>query len=851
MHDEGTSFWSSAAVGVLDAIARPTGNCTIRSGRSSRPCHSPSGACHCANVNPESETGGSCFVPISITGSGFGERESTSKVTVTNTTDSTIENYFADDDTTVVVWEETRIVIKLPCTLSHPQVTVYFPGGVQSATVTADRYEYDSFSTGNSQNFPLAVTNDGSKGYLLEEFSSGLSTWNLATGAASPASGHNTVAFSCFPNIQGPCFRNTFWRDTQPSDTPVPYTTLAESVIVDDDSGLIWFSQGGGFLYGDSKGNHSRIISFDPSFDPETAETGESQYRIYNVPGNNNQVTGIAWDKVRNRIWFASQNRSHCTINDQRITIQPTRLLSFNPDTVASEVYVEGFSFATDANRFECTSPQPGAPKTCSETISGTDTTQPCFSKTDCVLAEHICAPGAPDDTCFREYELEEQELPSEGAVPPVGGFLRSFESCDGNRIFGASTIGHLAVSSVDGSVWYSSYLGSDAIDENNTFPDASGAGREWFVGRLDPDAATDQERHFPVYNTDMVAALQRGSWDIAETSNGDMAFILDKEFSVARFDMSRVDDPACLDLVSPDVDCGTIHHETCENPCIDKRRPPGFTSQNAHSLAVDEEENIWFTLSGGQGGSSGDADPANSASVGFWKADRSGLVAFPSLSLFVVPNSLACDFHFGLFPNYSGFSGSGITVNENNGDVWFADFCRKHLGRLRIAEDSDADGVHDNDDNCPLHSNVDQADADGDGRGDLCDDECANGLDDDGDGKIDFPADESCDDGPGFQFENTDCSDGIDNDGDGKTDFPADESCAAAWSRSENAECSDGIDNDGDGGIDFPGDPDCTSGSDSSETAGFGCGLGFEIGIVMLPLVILQRRRQRSRAKG
>lgn len=64
-------------------------------------------------------------------------------------------------------------------------------------------------------------------------------------------------------------------------------------------------------------------------------------------------------------------------------------------------------------------------------------------------------------------------------------------------------------------------------------------------------------------------------------------------------------------------------------------------------------------------------------------------------------------------------------------------------------------------------------------------------------------------------------CSDGIDNDGDGKTDFPNDPGCDTPAENSELDDplCSDGIDNDGDGKIDFPSDPGCESTSDGDET--------------------------------
>ncbi len=71
-------------------------------------------------------------------------------------------------------------------------------------------------------------------------------------------------------------------------------------------------------------------------------------------------------------------------------------------------------------------------------------------------------------------------------------------------------------------------------------------------------------------------------------------------------------------------------------------------------------------------------------------------------------------------------------------------------------------------------------------------------------------------------------CSDGIDNDGDGKTDYPSDPGCSSAIDNDEfNApltQCRDGIDNDGDGLIDHSSinsinpDPGCLNINDNDE---------------------------------
>jgi hypothetical protein len=127
---------------------------------------------------------------------------------------------------------------------------------------------------------------------------------------------------------------------------------------------------------------------------------------------------------------------------------------------------------------------------------------------------------------------------------------------------------------------------------------------------------------------------------------------------------------------------------------------------------------------------------------------------------------------------------------------------------------------------------------------------DCGDGLDNDGDGPIDYPADGGCtagsdrtetpdcgdgldNDGDGLAdladagcrttaspLENPACQNGVDDEGDGATDFPADTACVAADDRSETPDCGDGLDNDGDGLTDAPSDPDCASTSDPAEDA-------------------------------
>ncbi|HEY4244960.1 MAG TPA: hypothetical protein VGM88_34330 [Kofleriaceae bacterium] len=108
---------------------------------------------------------------------------------------------------------------------------------------------------------------------------------------------------------------------------------------------------------------------------------------------------------------------------------------------------------------------------------------------------------------------------------------------------------------------------------------------------------------------------------------------------------------------------------------------------------------------------------------------------------------------------------------------------------------------------------------------------QCSDGIDNDGDGLIDYPADPGCsnpEDMTEDSFAPPACSDGRDNDGDGKTDYPNDPGCLTPQQDSEDDDCPDGpncpqcgngIDDDGNGEIDYPADSTgCTAASDDDE---------------------------------
>ena len=105
----------------------------------------------------------------------------------------------------------------------------------------------------------------------------------------------------------------------------------------------------------------------------------------------------------------------------------------------------------------------------------------------------------------------------------------------------------------------------------------------------------------------------------------------------------------------------------------------------------------------------------------------------------------------------------------------------------------------------------------------------CSNGLDDDGDGKVDYPADPGCSSSTDNDEYNAPppppsyaCSNGLDDDADGKVDYPADPGCSSSTDTNEYnapvAACGNGLDDDADGKVDYPADPGCQSLSDNYE---------------------------------
>jgi hypothetical protein len=136
------------------------------------------------------------------------------------------------------------------------------------------------------------------------------------------------------------------------------------------------------------------------------------------------------------------------------------------------------------------------------------------------------------------------------------------------------------------------------------------------------------------------------------------------------------------------------------------------------------------------------------------------------------------------------------------------------------------------------------------------CASDCQDGIDNDGDGLVDHPADPGCANA-GDLSERRECSDGFDNDGDGLTDFAGgDPGCSSAESSLEDPPCDDGRDNDRDGTLDWDGggagaaDAYCagsaTGAAEAPAAPSGGCGIGPELALLLPLLAALRRRAQR-----
>ncbi len=225
---------------------------------------------------------------LTLTGAGFGAAGPEASLFVRTRAGSIS---IASTDGRILSWEEDRIEMTIDESARSALVQVRTAEG-ESNTSRVEVYRYEWFDIPptpgtNAVPLSLAVGADGHV-WINEEFHRNFQHFDPATETVEGISPPR-------PPDPGP-FASTIFNDHR-TQTSV----LGEDIMVDPD-GNVWFTQGGGALYSGIHPNHSRIVRYDPD-GPE----GE-RFRVYNMPGDWNEIIGLAWDEGRQRMWVTQSS---------------------------------------------------------------------------------------------------------------------------------------------------------------------------------------------------------------------------------------------------------------------------------------------------------------------------------------------------------------------------------------------------------------------------------------------------------------------------------------------------------------------------------------------------------------
>ena len=255
--------------------------------------------------------------PVRIDGSDFGDRGSDRSVVVGTTR-------IVATDASVTTWADQTVIFNLPPNAPSGTVALQTPQGT-SAKIPLEVYAYDAFPIPGTNVFPLAVAVDSlHRVWVSSEFHFDI------FHVLDPASGAFTVLSIPKPVDPGP-----FATRLLNTDQRTQMSELGEDILVDD-RGRIWLTEGGGLLYErrpDGSGqnpNHSRIVCYDPAAPPNAG------FRVYAIPGDRNEVIGMAWDARQGRLWFAQGGRE-----------AGARLWSFDPEKLPYDTQSPTFDFST------------------------------------------------------------------------------------------------------------------------------------------------------------------------------------------------------------------------------------------------------------------------------------------------------------------------------------------------------------------------------------------------------------------------------------------------------------------------------------------------------------------------
>lgn len=193
----------------------------------------------------------------------------------------------------------------------------------------------------------------------------------------------------------------------------------------------------------------------------------------------------------------------------------------------------------------------------------------------------------------------------------------------------------HLAVDP-DGSIWYSAYWRNR-------------------VGRFVPETGEFVEVPLPagIGKSQPGKLVGGGPWSILVAGDGSVVFNEFFDSTLTRLDAARVR--------RGDPECRVLDGEG-RNACILRSfvvPDADLENEFVHSAAFDADGRLWFTIHGPQKG-------PGRGSLGFVTPGWDAIVRLPTL------------------PGGEGSAPDGIAIDPRTGDIWFAEYWRHRLGRLR-----------------------------------------------------------------------------------------------------------------------------------------------------------------------
>ncbi|MCH8010138.1 MAG: hypothetical protein IIC91_14890 [Chloroflexi bacterium] len=187
------------------------------------------------------------------------------------------------DSPLVEHWQSSRIEISIPWEVVSGELRVVVDG-VASDPVELLVFDYDSvdipISPGtNDRPLAVAVGEDGTA-WLNQEF-------HLQLKASYPDGSYQAIDI---PQAEGP---GIFALNLQ-GDHRSRISWIAAGITVED-SGVVWFTQGGAGFYEGTHLNTSRLVRYSP---------GNGTFSCYIVPTDNAQVMDVLMDEERGMVWY-------------------------------------------------------------------------------------------------------------------------------------------------------------------------------------------------------------------------------------------------------------------------------------------------------------------------------------------------------------------------------------------------------------------------------------------------------------------------------------------------------------------------------------------------------------------